>query len=194
MDWLKIGGGVAAGIGTMTLLPGGRGVGKISVPGALIGGTLGGIAGAFVALFDEEERDRLSCRRSSVEDSEVEVEVGEVDPDPLVGRLLEIREALANEEAYSRLALALFAYGAAWSALDFASDDAIVHRVKLHEIAASAQLPAEALEKIGEFMVSPPSIGDAMEFVLELDGSAKVLFRELMPRVVGNGQTMEKAI
>lgn len=127
-----------------------------------------------------------TTRRSVAFDTEEgRVGAGENNPDPQIGRLHAIRNKLASENDYSQFAVALFAYGMAWSVLDFSADDAPIRRDELYAIAVNALLPFEALERIGQFQASPPSIGDAMEFVLGLDGSGRVHFRELMPHVLG---------
>jgi hypothetical protein len=55
MDKIKVIGGVAAGIGTVAALPVMGAIGTVSILGAIIGGTVGGIAGAAVAGKDSED-------------------------------------------------------------------------------------------------------------------------------------------
>ena len=94
MDTVKVLGGVAAGIGTVAALPVMGKFGCVSKLGAVLGGTIGGVAGAVLseleedALFETKRRHTQNGHESCLKDIEA-----------LDERYSGIREELAEAEA-----------------------------------------------------------------------------------------------
>ena len=58
LSFWKVAGGVVAGVGAVACLPVAGAVGAVTLKGAAIGGTIGGLGGFAMAKEDEKERSR----------------------------------------------------------------------------------------------------------------------------------------
>jgi len=98
MNTIKVIGGVAAGIGTVSALPVMGKFGRVSLLGAVLGGTIGGLAGAAIAIKDDEDSD---ARSSLAKDEGWETCYKALDE--LDGDLEEVKAALAEQAPGSRI-------------------------------------------------------------------------------------------
>lgn len=72
MGFLKVLGGIAAGVGMVAAAPVFGAVGAVSLVGAGVGAVVGGVAGSVISSNDEEEQNKFRNERNEVQEKNAE--------------------------------------------------------------------------------------------------------------------------
>jgi hypothetical protein len=176
MEAYKVAGGALAGIGAIAALPIMGPIGAVSLVGAIVGGTLGGVAGAVVSEMEEEEAT-LKRRRS-------EEEMEESDSNPWIDALNGLNDKL-EESSFDGLVVMFYAMGQCARRIGgitiFSPDWVRDIREMIDELECSEKVRKE-VEELSEKPVTLNRVVETtMQLTLEAKAQAAILLDELIP-------------
>lgn len=222
MGFWKIVGGIAAGVGTVAMLPVAGAVGAVTITGALIGGAVGAAVAA--STDDEDEKKRLrrenetaaatcaeatskahkivaaskakvktACKKAK--QAELRAAAAEETLKDAAETIESYRESLKDVEAHYQLIIALTAVGMA-----AAKADGVVAECETGELdeyisgVAATKLPAKVKARIKYLHNHPPTFEKAMNEVVKLgdDGFPYKAFRTLIVDVINADGVVDK--
>jgi len=189
MRYLKILGGVAAGVGTVVALPIAGSIGTVTALGAAIAGTLGGVAGAAVAMSDEEGNDTARNKGERIATAKYREET-----EKLTNALKEAKDRLNNDKSYFQLLIALFAVGMAAAKANGTAPQEKIDDLEQFIMGFSfSNIPPHVKNEIDKLKFYEPDLKMAMQYVNKLDNPDMKLFEDVILLISeSDGKTTEE--
>lgn len=190
MSFLKIFGGIAAGIGAVACLPVAGPIGAVTLLGAIVGGSIGGVLGK---KMSDKEKTKENALLKKIEELKKETEQSKF------YNALEVQvKNLTNEVDYYSFFIALIAITLATANVDgniSSEEQSIIDNFKA-EI-SKMHIPGNVATDLNKIINNPPDFVEAFVLIKKLKYINWELFREtivLVANADGIVCTKEKAL
>ena len=200
MNFWKVMGGVAAGIGTIVCLPVAGPVGAVTLGGAALAGSFGGCVGTALSIREKKVKDnRVRKEKEKAynagyrdgalnENARVVAEVQK-----LRDALNEAQKRLNDQQGYFDLMIAMFAIGVSVASCD--GNIATSEISDLEEFISclpETGLPAHVIDGINKIVVKPPEFNSAMQYVTKVDRADWGLFDTVIEVVIRSDDSLHE--
>ena len=188
MNYWKVLGGVAAGVGAVVALPVAGPIGAVTALGAAIAGTLGGVAGAAVAMSDEEDKDAARREGEQAATAKYEERVKK-----LTAAFNKALDRSKDDKSYFAILIALFAIGMATANADgTVSEEEVADLEQFTMGVSSSVVPNYVKEEFEKLKKNPPNLNTAMEYVNKTVNPDMKIFEEVIQLISASDGTVSE--